>query len=400
MMNVLLNALTLILAAAPFSAPMVDNGAAASVPHQIVFEEDLTLGGDVDDDNLLWANVNTTVEVNRGLMYVVDTAGNRILEFDAKGTFLRQIGREGQGPGEYTALTSLQFLAEGGAVVFEVAPGVLPSLTFLDDGLNFVRKEKVTSMQRIPAQIQFSDDMKLLAGSYVSLGSQGEMSAVTGVLDRNYNAKLELTRVNQSLNPAKLAEPGYLSQFIADFVGNSYNSAAYAVFDNQGNLYTAVGKAYEIVRRNGDTLAEDLRFTREQKRRPMSDDTRASLIEQGTDAWRVGPLAAMVNDALVRQVDNKLELQAYENPVNGLLVDHQGRLLVVNKLDRDNGDQTVDVFNSQGQFLGTTTLPDWSFVTNENVARMVFDLQYAYTIQTDSEDNNRLVRYRYKILAK
>ena len=64
-------------------------------------EEELTIGADEQDENYM-LNRPFSVEVAEdGTIYVLDWGDTIIKAYNNQGKFLRTIGREGQGPGEY-----------------------------------------------------------------------------------------------------------------------------------------------------------------------------------------------------------------------------------------------------------------------------------------------------------
>jgi hypothetical protein len=63
-------------------------------------EEDLILGSE-SDENYLFYRVWDIQADAQGNIYVLDSGANRIQKYEKNGTYLRTIGRQGQGPGEF-----------------------------------------------------------------------------------------------------------------------------------------------------------------------------------------------------------------------------------------------------------------------------------------------------------
>lgn len=65
--------------------------------------------GDVDtaDENFAFARPGDIVEDKAGDIFIADAGQYRIQKFDREGKFLASFGRKGQGPGEFTSLSSL-----------------------------------------------------------------------------------------------------------------------------------------------------------------------------------------------------------------------------------------------------------------------------------------------------
>lgn len=93
----------------------IENGAKVIMnptePHygeiKLELEEDLTIGNEKDKNYLFYRIRDIQVDTD-GNIYVLDSGNNRIQVFDNKGKYLRTIGKEGQGPGEFDAPANLQ----------------------------------------------------------------------------------------------------------------------------------------------------------------------------------------------------------------------------------------------------------------------------------------------------
>ena len=64
-------------------------------------EEDLAIG-DVNDENYFFPRHVTPNVDDEGNIYVCDGGNRRVQKYDKSGKYVRTIGRQGQGPGEYT----------------------------------------------------------------------------------------------------------------------------------------------------------------------------------------------------------------------------------------------------------------------------------------------------------
>jgi 6-bladed beta-propeller len=64
-------------------------------------EKDLEIGRDEAENLPVLARVSDIVVDSRGRIYVAEADQNFVLLYDDRGSFIRQIGREGEGPGEF-----------------------------------------------------------------------------------------------------------------------------------------------------------------------------------------------------------------------------------------------------------------------------------------------------------
>jgi outer membrane protein assembly factor BamB len=112
------------------------------------YTREWSVGGDSDPQGNL---INRPFDVRvakDGSVYVLDLGDTCIRQFDAKGKFVRQIGRSGQGPGEYNA--PMYFDVDAGNQIFVVDGQNLRVTCFDKDGkpLNNFRVEKFCTQIR------------------------------------------------------------------------------------------------------------------------------------------------------------------------------------------------------------------------------------------------------------
>lgn len=82
--------------------------------------------GEVDGEEYeTFGNVNDVAFDRQGNLYVLDASAYRVLVFDPKGTFIRAVGRQGGGPGEFGFPSALAILPSGELVVNDAAKGSL-----------------------------------------------------------------------------------------------------------------------------------------------------------------------------------------------------------------------------------------------------------------------------------
>lgn len=93
-----------------------------------------------------------------GCYYIVDTGNDRIAVFDSAGEYLRSIGRQGEGPGEFRSMTLLD--AHGGNVL--VYDRSLRRLQVFDTGGRFLRSYTSPVYYSINALYPVADEQLLL----------------------------------------------------------------------------------------------------------------------------------------------------------------------------------------------------------------------------------------------
>lgn len=98
-----------------------------NAPRTIALQERFRLGG--EDEDVLFGVVADIQEDAEGNLYLLDAQLNQVQVFDKAGAPLRNIGREGEGPGEFRGANSLIWTPDGNLGVLQVFPSKIVVLT-------------------------------------------------------------------------------------------------------------------------------------------------------------------------------------------------------------------------------------------------------------------------------
>ncbi len=96
-------------------------------PSTIVLEEQWRLG--TEDDDEIFGVITDVISDDDGNLYMLDSQLNEVKVYDADGEYLRTIGREGEGPGEFRNAFNLFRIPGGNIGILQVAPGKIINLT-------------------------------------------------------------------------------------------------------------------------------------------------------------------------------------------------------------------------------------------------------------------------------
>ena len=83
------------------------------------------IGGDTDDEDQIFGLISKVLSGPKGNLYALDSQLSEIKVFSPEGEYLRTIGREGEGPGEFRGAQDMFFLPNGNIAVLQVFPGRL-----------------------------------------------------------------------------------------------------------------------------------------------------------------------------------------------------------------------------------------------------------------------------------
>ncbi len=107
--------------------PATPSGGATTVKPQELWRA----GGDEED--VIFGVIRDAAVDDAGNVYLLDVQLNQVHVFDRNGKFVRDIGREGEGPGEFRRPSSLFLMPDGKVAIVQAMPGKFILLT--PDGL-------------------------------------------------------------------------------------------------------------------------------------------------------------------------------------------------------------------------------------------------------------------------
>lgn len=178
-----------------------------------------TIGGlDAEDENLAFNAPYDIVLDATGNMYILDTGNKRIQKLNPEGKFIKTIGRQGQGPGEFQSPHSLDIDKEDNIYVHD--PRAMRIQVLTSDG----------KMKRLIKFTKFSEgQIRLTRSELIVMGGR------IGLRDLMQNKKPKLLEiVNQDGNIKKRF--GEMRDY-KDLNVNSRANNFYLDSDADGNIY-------------------------------------------------------------------------------------------------------------------------------------------------------------------
>lgn len=107
----------------------VFNPAGPSSASVVITPKELWRAGGEDDEDVLFGMISQITSDDQGTVYALDAQLNQVMVFSPAGEYLRSIGREGEGPGEFQRPSDLFLTADGNIAVMQRMPGRIVMLT-------------------------------------------------------------------------------------------------------------------------------------------------------------------------------------------------------------------------------------------------------------------------------
>ena len=360
--------------------------------------EDLRIRPDEDEDQY-WAGSNRVVQVDdNGHMFVLDQRDARILEWDARGQFVRAIGGKGEGPGEFQSLVNLQIFPDQHAIAFENFGGVT-KLTHFGPGFEYMDRKGLEGLAVFPRNGSFSPNRQVLATLTTKVDPQRSVEITEFILAGHQNGKLTrqhdlLYWETMSLDPSRIGDANHWAEFLgARFGSLSKGKTIFAAFNDSGQLYTAQADTYEITLWN-QNLEKLMVFGRDYQPIPLTAQEIDALtlpIRQAILAQLPPNLGELITENLVRRAAKLAGFPAVKFPVAGLRVIEEKGVMVIHNNNPETLVQVADLFDTKGHYRGSLTH------SHGGLSPMVFHKGFAYTLENEGPDTVSLVRYRYRL---
>lgn len=353
--------------------------------------------GPSDGDDYIWTGPGTSLQVDkRGHIFVADTAENRILEYSTDGKLLRQIGKSGEGPGEFQRLRNFSILNDGTAIAFENM-GAFSALSYFDKEMKYKDRKTISGIGRSPRFVNFSPDgSKLTSVASIWDVEKGREITEFLVMDQEFKVlKNLLTWDSIIFDQSRLEDTSFWVEFIAARLQGTAKGLSVAMgFDSHGRLYSGQADAYDITVWSPD-LKPLFKFGRDYQRKPLIEaelEAIVSPLHQSILTHLPDSLHSIVNKAVIARSVEKAEFRPYKFPVQGIIAMGEDHILVVHDQNAATRQGQADIFTDEGQFLG-------SFKHDRNgLANMLFQDGKAYALEQDENEEFILVRYDAKLM--
>jgi hypothetical protein len=310
-------------------------------PSQVRLQEDLTIGVLDGPVHLIFGEITRMAEDHRGGIYVLDAQVPEIRHFDRTGQLIGTVGREGEGPGEYSRW-SLGMAVDSAGVLFMYDWGIGRIVRFDADG-------RALDPWRIHSSYSTTD-----RGPWVYCDRLGQVLVTTRLNDELGLLVVEDGRVKDTLAVPQL--PG-----VPELLGGRYRVEKYWSWHPDGYFVVGVSREYSLEAHRPDGV---LIIRRDVEALPV-DSEEAEAVRRLFEWMERQPMYSPPAGEWIPSV---------MPPFRGIKVGSDGRIWVRRNThpiqipveENDLGQPPVgwvqpfayDVFEEDGTFLGEIRFPD------------------------------------------
>lgn len=288
-----------------------------------------------DSGPSMFSNPQDIALLPDGRVLVLDESPDRVLLFDAKGAFIRQIGREGDGPGEYR--NPVMAVRADTVVLFSGARGRATLLTL--DGKPVRDFLTDTHHDGPPISVDTRNRLRVTGGRRVP----GEPSVMQWVYFDLTGKKLD------SIVPPVAVAPKIWRANIQGGIATTWVPLApqtTTTFRNDGAMLFAANDRYEVV------------LTRTGRDTALVFGRTGVQAERVSAGYRDSLWTNLMRNPSLKDVASKNDIPWTYGVLNEMTFDGQGNVWVSSGRGKA---LRFDVFTADGRFLGAVPTPFRSF---------------------------------------
>ena len=195
--------------------------------------------GSTDDSGVILGNVSAITIDQRGHVYVADQGAVKILEFNADGEFVQEIGEKGRGPGEFQSITDL-IVQKDKIYVWDAYARKIEVFSLDGSYVNQIEMPDANSgrMAEGPTDetitLLYSGDSDLFSSGYIAhvYNSQDFSKVATGIKQDDYYPLENNHQIAMSIDPGNI---------VFDI-----NRLHYVTFPYNGMIYNYIAEGANI----------------------------------------------------------------------------------------------------------------------------------------------------------
>lgn len=353
---------------------------------RILFKEELSIGEAEGDENYMFGNRIVFNTDDEGNFYVADYNNNRILKYDPEGKYLLTFGREGQGPGEFRALSEPRFDKDKNLYITD---SMNQRISFFDKDGNYLRQIRMQDryFNLFINSKDFFISNKWVMSQQTSLQRQ---TTTYGLFDSKFNLLAELYKDEIEIPMPTGTDESTIIEYLAKIWGRTAFRPAvrFILVDNdfiylgrpekyEINMYSPEGKPVKQITRDYDPIL-------------VSDKDKEDFIERMSESFSQYP---MFTEDLMKKASQKVKFPKYKPAYQGFTLMENGWLAVT--VDSVEDEYTLlDIFDQDGKYIAHFKAP----VPAEGLYSLLLFFKNGKAYCVADEDGYKFVkRYSFEI---
>ncbi|UCE41652.1 MAG: 6-bladed beta-propeller [Candidatus Aminicenantes bacterium] len=321
-----------------------------------VFElvEDLVIKGSEKIEEQMFQSIHTLDVDAEGYMHILDEQAGNIKVFDQNGSFVKTIGRKGQGPGEFGMPISLFLSRQNQIIVNDMGQR---KVQYFDMKGNYLKEFSIAD------KFLFFGPMVTSSGDLIVSYTIPQEKPVTVLqkLDPEFQSILTFTSLSMDTPPV-----------LNIFVARSLSSLRWSMTENEEIIWADIKNSeYELRFHDADGKLKRI-ITREYDPISITSDDKDRLMEETfgnnpTDQWDI-------------------RFPDHYPPFSGFSFDDLGHLFV-KRYEKETHEKggLYDIFDAEGKYIAQTRL---------KMNPMIWKKGHMYTIEDDEEELKVVKRYK------
>ena len=312
-------------------------GEPVNAPTTVKLEELWRIGGETDSEEEFFGVISRIMADEEGNVYLLDSQLSEIKVFSGEGAYLRTLGREGEGPGEFRTPSDAFFTPDGNIGVLQPFPSKIVLLAKDGTPSGELPLPAVDGFRILQRAMPGKD--RLYVHEFVQVLGEGQA-------DLNFR----LAAIDKD---GKEVQEYIKEKRVFDFANAVIAESVYDTFDRRwlaapdGRLMVGITHAEYKIKVWGPDGSLDRLITREYKHRARSAEEKATIHS--------------IYQAFTRNAPNaKVEVNDNDPDLQNLYVREDGSLWVMTShglYDAPKGSLGVfDVFDRKGRFVQQVTL--------------------------------------------
>ena len=346
----------------------------------IRFVQELVLDDESMPEDLFFERPTSVVCDQDENIYVLDSDANNIKKFDSNGRFIKTIGREGQGPGEFNRPYYLTY-SKDRLVVWDLMNRRL--CAFTPEG-KFIKSSNIPYDEGSVRKLRSLPTGEIVVEKEKSFRREPDKPQICTI--ELYSRDLEYVRTiyERSLWRKKYVRT---KEFGISTLYFPYSPSVHWDVSPEGKIIIGFSEKYELEVYDRDGKKRGIFQHSYEPVKVTEKDKRAYF--NSLEFYRAGAKLDEIPDYITKETQFPTNMPAFDN----VLIDSEGNILVVLYSDNeDENEKTIDVFDQNGKFISSVQIDgDTPYIFSRQTK---LHERSFWSIKTGEDELYRVIKYR------